>query len=79
MMSVSAYEKRFHHTNKVLLWLVASCLPVAGVIGFIGYALFHSVLAFWIIFGIYVDAFVIYAVKGYREYRLWQRSSKPLP
>jgi hypothetical protein len=49
------------------------------VIGFVGYALLHSLLAFWIIFGIYIDAFVIYGVKGYREYRLWQRSSKPLP
>lgn len=78
-MGDRTYEERFNHTNKILLWLVASCVPVVGLIGFAGYALSHSLLAFWIVFGIYIDAFVIYGLKGYREYRLWQRSTNPPP
>ncbi|MEO8727120.1 MAG: hypothetical protein ABI383_13485 [Acidobacteriaceae bacterium] len=78
-MEGSSYEQKFNRTSKLLLWLAATFLPVAGAIGILGIFFFHSLLTLWIVGGAYLAAFIILGVKGAWEYRRWSQSGKSNP
>jgi hypothetical protein len=56
----------YHRLYRILIVLVASYLPVVGVVGFLGYVFLHTMILFWVLGGAYFVAFLIFGLQAFR-------------
>jgi cell division septal protein FtsQ len=65
-MLESSGSPEFRRAFRVLIILVASYLPVAGVVGVIGWMMAHSLVPLMVAAGLYVVAIAVVGLKAWR-------------